>query len=62
MRETAGSAAQRAVERLLKLLDDPEASHGDVLKAAALIFERVLPAVAGGDSAGSDFEICVKEE
>ena len=59
-RETAGCAAEKAVERLIALLMDPDTSHGDVLKAAALIFERVLPAAAGGDS--SDFEIVVKEE
>ena len=56
----AQRAALQAVKRLMRLLQDETASHGDVLKAAALIFERVYPA-ANGDP-GGDFEICVKEE
>lgn len=60
LQETARKTAQRAVERLLDLLNDPDASHTDVLKAAALIFERIYPAAAGGDA--GDYEICIKEE
>ena len=61
LRETGREAALRAAERLRDLLENPDTSPGDVLKAAALIFERIYPAAAGGES-GGDFEICVKEE
>lgn len=62
LRETSRQAAQRAVERLKKLLSDPETSNSDVLKAATLIFERVYTAPAEEKTGGSDYEICVKEE
>lgn len=61
LQDTAQLAALRAAERLLSLLEDPDASHGDVIKAAALVFERVYPSSAGGME-GGDYEICVKEE
>ena len=50
-----------AVERLKKLLRDPDASNADALKAATLIFERVYPTPQTGAAAG-DFDICIKEE
>ena len=50
------------MERLEELLRDPEASRGDILKAAALIFEKIHPQTAGGGAAAGDFEICIKEE
>ncbi|MBQ9263730.1 MAG: hypothetical protein IJ189_05905 [Clostridia bacterium] len=63
LRFTTEQTAQRAVERLLELLNDPDTSHTDVLKAATLIFERIYPAALGGEkAAGGDFEICVKED
>ena len=61
LRETTQRAALKAVERLLELLENPDASHADVLKASALIFERIYPAQGQG-AAGGDYEICVKEE
>ena len=61
LRETSREAALRAAERLRDLLENPDTAPGDVLKAAALIFERVYPAAAGSEG-GGDFEICVKEE
>ena len=62
LREASRQAAQKAVERLKKLLSDPETSNADVLKAATLIFDRVYTAQAEDKTAGSDYEICVKEE
>lgn len=62
LREKTGKAALLAVERLEELLRDPEASRGDILKAAALIFEKIHPQTAGGGAAAGDFEICIKEE
>ncbi len=62
LRETSRQAAQKAVERLKRLLSDPETSNADVLKAATLIFERVYTAQAEDKAGGSDYEICVKEE
>ncbi|MBR1585053.1 MAG: hypothetical protein IJ662_05895 [Clostridia bacterium] len=62
MRETTHLTALKAVERLKELLENPDTSHADVLKAATLIFERIYPAANGGAANGGDFEICVKEE
>lgn len=61
LREKAAEAALQAVERLLMLLHDPDASHADVIKASSLIFERIYLRQGDGQAAG-DFEICVKEE
>ncbi len=62
LRESSREAAEKAVSRLMELLDDPDTSHADVLKAATLIFDRVYPAAAGEKEAGGDYEICVKGE
>ncbi|NLD82573.1 MAG: hypothetical protein GX637_00255 [Clostridiales bacterium] len=62
LRESSREAAEEAVRRLKELLDDPDTSHADVLKAAALIFDRVYPAAAAEKEAGGDYEICVKGE
>lgn len=61
LQEKAASAAILAVERLKRLLRDPDASNADALKAATLIFERVCPTPPAGGTAG-DFDICIKEE
>lgn len=60
LQEKAAAAAILAVERLKKLLRDPDASNADALKAATLIFERVYPTLPG--NAAGDFEISIKEE
>ncbi len=62
LRASGLAAALKAVERLTALLDDPETSHADVVKAATLIFDRVYPAASGAGDPGGDYEICVKEE
>lgn len=61
LQEKAAAAAILAVERLKKLLRDPDASNADALKAATLVFERVYPTPQTGAAAG-DFDICIKEE
>lgn len=62
LRQQGTEAAALAAERLVELLQNPDTSPADVLKAATLIFDRVYPAVAGSQEAGGDYEICVKEE
>lgn len=62
LKHTTEKAALRAVEKLLDVLDNPESSNADVLKAATLIFDRIYPGQAGGDAGAGDYEICVKEE
>ena len=59
LRDKTLQAALTAVERLRTLLRDPESSHGDVLKAAAMIFDRVSFQQQGETG---DFEIVVREE
>ena len=59
LQETTQQTAQRAVERLLDLLNDADASHADVLKAAALIFERIYPAAAGGGAHSASLNNCI---
>ncbi len=61
VREKTTEAAVQALRRLIELLENPDTGPGDVIKAAALILERVYPLQGAGDS-GGDFDICVKEE
>ncbi|MBR4359133.1 MAG: hypothetical protein IKP32_00740 [Clostridia bacterium] len=61
VREKTQEAAIQALQRLSDLLLNPDTGNGDVLKAAALILERVYPLQAEAP-AGGDFDICVKEE
>ena len=60
LRDKTLQAALVAVDRLRALLRDPQSSQGDVLKAAAMIFDRVSLQQGGGGS--GDFEIVVKED
>lgn len=62
VREKTQEAAILALERIIQLLRDPDASHADVLKTAQLIFDRIYPAQTDGLENGGDFDICVKEE
>ena len=59
--DLARKAAVRALERLITLLEDPDASNADVFKAFQLIFERAYPG-ACETQPGGDFDIIVKEE
>ena len=59
VRRAAGQAALLAVERVSGLLKNPEATGGEVLKAAQLIFERIYR--PEGAQMG-DFDILIKEE
>jgi len=61
LREQTVSVALRALERLDALLNDPDTSNAEVIKAATLIFERIYSPHAEGGAAG-DYEICIKEE
>ena len=61
MRQISRKAALKAVERLMGLLDDPDTSHGDIIKTATLIFDRIYSGGAQGGVSG-DFDIVVKEE
>ncbi len=59
--DMAREAAARALERLISLLQDPETSNGDVLKASQLVFERIYTGASQQAPAG-DYDIIVKEE
>lgn len=54
-------AAILAVERLQQMLQDENASNGDVIKAASLIFDRLQQETGEGKPTG-DFEIIMKED
>ena len=54
-------AAILAVERLQHMLQDENASNGDVIKAASLIFDRLQENDGEGKPTG-DFEIIMKED
>lgn len=59
LREKVTAAALAAADRLRALFEDEGASNGDVVKAAALVFDRVD---MGEGCAGGDYDITVKEE
>ena len=54
--------AQRAAERLLELLNDPDLSPADILKASSLALEKLYPLAAEEETNGGNYEIIVKEE
>ena len=54
-------AAILAVERLQQMLQDENATNGDVIKAASLIFDRLQEDEGEGKSTG-DYEIIMKED
>lgn len=54
-------AAMTALERLMDVLSDPEASNADVLKAATLVLDRMQKSGDAGAPSG-DWEITVKED
>lgn len=62
LRQRSLQAALLAVERLSNLLSDPDSSNADALKAASLIFEKIIPLQAGSGGGAGDYEICVKED
>lgn len=62
LRQRSLEAALLAVERLSGLLSDPDCSNGDALKAAAMIFEKIIPLSVGGGGGAGDYEILVKED
>ena len=63
MGEKTQEAALLSLQRLIGLLQDPDTSNADVLKASALIFERIYPLQSGSAAPqGGDYEICVKED
>ena len=63
MAEKTQEAALLSLQRLIGLLQDPDTPNADVLKASALIFERIHPLQSGGAAPqGGDYEICVKED
>ncbi len=53
-------AAIMAVERLQSMIQDENASNGDVIKAASLIFDRLGKENGEGNVTG-DYEIVLKE-
>jgi len=61
LREQTVSVALRALERLDALLNDPDTSNAEVIKAAALVFDRIDSSHAEGGTPG-DYEICFKED
>lgn len=61
LREKTASVALRALERLDALLNDPDTSNAEVIKAAALVFDRIDSSHAEGGTPG-DYEICIKED
>ena len=63
MAEKTQEAALLSLQRLIGLLQDPDTPNADVLKASALIFERIYPFQSGAAApGGGDYEICVKED
>ena len=60
--EKTQEAALLSLERLIELLQNPDTPNADVLKASALIFERIFPLQTAGTPADGDYEICVKED
>ncbi len=60
LRDKLLDAAIAAADRLKMLLDDENASNGDVVKAAALALD--MAGKGAEASAAGDYEILVKEE
>ena len=60
--EKTQEAALLSLQRLIGLLQDPDTPNADVLKASALIFERIYPLQGGAPASQGDFDIVVKEE
>lgn len=62
LKERSIQAALLAVERLSSLLSDPDSSNADALKAATLIFDKIIPIQTGDGGGAGDYEITIKEE
>ena len=59
--EKTQEAALLSLERLIGLLTNPDTPNADVLKASALIFERIYPQQSSGGVTQGDFDIVVGE-
>ena len=59
--EKTQEAALLSLERLIELLRNPDTPNADVLKASALIFERIYPLQCSGAAAQGDFDIVLDE-